>query len=157
MSEKQANKAAKKANGGKKKIGLFLLIGMIMGTVLAAPTLVVLGVGMIPTLVAWMWDRDPNKYAPLTVGGLNFCGTLLFMFDLWQGDNSFDQAIAIVSNPMSWMVMYGTACAGWAIYFVIPVGIASMVTYKAQFDIEAIEKERANLLEEFGEDLVKVD
>ena len=54
----------------KKKGGALTLILLIIpAALIVLPTSILFGVGMIPTIVAYVVDRDPDKSAPITVGG----------------------------------------------------------------------------------------
>ena len=50
---------------------LFAVPGLIMFT----PTTLVMLFGMAPTVIALVADKDPQKYAALTVGPLNFAAS----------------------------------------------------------------------------------
>ena len=71
---------------------------------------------MVPTLVAYIVDRNPLKYPSRTVGYLNFCGCLPYALRLWTGDHSVDAVIGILVDPFAWFAMYGAAAVGWLIY-----------------------------------------
>lgn len=142
---------------GQKKFGFLFLFSVCLIAIMAAPTAVLLAVGLLPTFVSWIWDRDPEKYAALTVGCLNLCGALIYVFELWQGSNSMNKAVAIMSDPMSWMVMYGAATAGWGVYFIVPSVTASILVLKAEHELKEIDNERQALQQEFGSDVYKAE
>lgn len=96
-----------------------LLILMPVGLIFL-PTTVLLAVGMIPTVVAYVVDRDPDKTAPMTVGGLNFAGVFAFAVSLWQAGHTMAALSRILTDPFAWLVMYGAAGLGWTLYYGIP-------------------------------------
>ncbi len=82
-------------------------VAPIIGLV-ALPTLLLLVVGMAPTLVAFfIVDRHPAKYVSRTVGYLNFAGCLPYALDLWRtgGVWDFDVLFGIIGDPISLLVM----------------------------------------------------
>jgi hypothetical protein len=76
MARKPKIKKAKKAGKSSSGQAVAWVVAPILGAV-AMPTLVLLMVGMLPTLVAFfIIDRHPAKYTTRTIGYLNFAGCL---------------------------------------------------------------------------------
>ena len=89
MAKKPAKKNAK---GPSKASGSLLawVVAPVLG-VIALPTVLLLVVGMAPTLVAFfIVDRHPSKYTTRAVGYLNFAGCLPYAIDLWRGGGVWD-------------------------------------------------------------------
>lgn len=131
---------------------LALLIGPA-ALVMASTTIVMLA-GMIPTMVAYVIDRDSKKPAAISVGGFNFCGCLPFAIDLIKaGDHGINRAFLTLAQPLSWMLMFGAAAVGWAFYFGVPPLIAGAEVAKAERRIEAMKKRKVALVQEWGPDV----
>ena len=56
-----------------KALIILTVVGLLVFTL---PTVLVLLVGMIPSFIAYATDRRKEKYKTLSVGCLNFLGTL---------------------------------------------------------------------------------
>jgi hypothetical protein len=96
------------------------------------PTTVLLLAGLIPTMVAYVIDRDPDKTAPMTVGALNFVGVVAFIISLWKAGHTMGALTKILTDPFAWLVMYGAAGAGWGLYYGIPPAVAAWIALRAE-------------------------
>jgi hypothetical protein len=136
---------------------ILLLVGLIGLLALALPTAIVFGVGMAPTLASFVVDPERPRYRTYSVSLLNLAGTVPFIIDLWAGTHSLHNALAIVYNVFSWLVMYGSAAAGWALTVAMP----SVVTigYNAWADkrITLNRQEQARLVQEWGPGVAEGD
>lgn len=106
----------------RKTITAFLLtatISAVLGA-LALPTLIVLGVGMIPALVAFAVDDTPSYAVFQTVAPLNLAGVIPSIFSLWEHGHTIQAAHGEVGNAYSLMTMYGGAGIGWMLTFMMP-------------------------------------
>ncbi|MBB6251328.1 hypothetical protein [Nitrospirillum iridis] len=117
---------------------------------LVMPTSVLTIIGMVPTIVAWIVDRDPDKPAAVTVGALNICGVMPFCIQLWQHGHTMDYAAGLLVQPVTWLVMYSAAAGGWLLYFGIPPLVAGWSVARDQALIRELAEERQALVEEWG-------
>src|SRR4051812_20233868 len=106
-----ATKVAGKAGGLLVTLALFL--GLIM-VIAALPLVVVIVAGMMPTAAVSVVDRRP-RYLTYTVGMLNFAGVTPFLLIVAKQDMTMIAAITKLADPLTWIVMYGAAAAGWLI------------------------------------------
>lgn len=140
--------AVQSASSAATRTILIAVIGG--GAVFILPSVMILGIGMTPTLAAMITDRRKEKYATLCVGCMNFTGVLPFMIELWTNDHSYDNAFRLIGEPFTWLVMFGAAAIGWAIYFVTP-GIAGMfIGMRADQRIQRLRRRQRDLVEEWG-------
>jgi hypothetical protein len=138
----------------KKKGGALTLILLIVpAALIVLPTTILFGIGMIPTIVAYVIDRDPDKSAPITVGGLNFCGCMPFAIDLWKHQHTIGAAAKVFADPLSWLVMYSAAAVGWGIYYGIPPMVAGMEVTRAEKRVEVLKQKKVALVQEWGPDV----
>ncbi|PWC50235.1 hypothetical protein ACHMW5_12460 [Azospirillum melinis] len=138
----------------KKKGGALTLILLIVpAALIVLPTTILFGIGMIPTIVAYVVDRDPDKSAPITVGGLNFCGCMPFAIDLWKHQHTIGAAAKIFADPLAWLVMYSAAAVGWGIYYGIPPLVAGMEVSRAEKRVEVLKQKKVALVQEWGPDV----
>src|SRR4051812_49622631 len=119
-------KRRKKSSNGMVTVLLILFpAGLVF-----LPSTILLAVGMIPTAVAYVVDRDPDKTAPMTVGGLNFVGVVTFLVNLWQAGHTMAALSKVLTNPFAWLVMYGAAGLGWSLYYRVTPPLAGWVTVR---------------------------
>ena len=116
----------------------------------ALPTVILLTVGMVPTIVAYIIDRHPMKYTSRTVGYLNFCGCLPYALRLWTGDHSVDAVIAILVDPFAWFAMYGAAAVGWLIHYATPPVVAAWMAVNHEIRQQALKSRQTELMNEWG-------
>ncbi|HSK39212.1 MAG TPA: hypothetical protein VK943_05550 [Arenibaculum sp.] len=136
-----------KKGGASGTVALVLLLPLVM---LFMPTALLMAVGLVPTMVAFIVDRDPDKTAPMTVGAMNFVGVMAFAISLWRTGNTLDGALALLADPFTWLGMYGAAGVGWALYHGIPPAVAMWIAVRAQAKITRIEGRQDELVEEWG-------
>lgn len=138
----------------KKKGGMLTLILLIIPAgLIVLPTTILFGIGMIPTIVAYVVDRDPEKSAPITVGGLNFCGCMPFAIDLWKHQHTLGAAAKIFADPLAWLVMYGASAVGWGLYYGIPPLVAGLEVARAEKRVEVLKGKKVALVQEWGPDV----
>ncbi|MEX2617862.1 MAG: hypothetical protein WD767_17370 [Alphaproteobacteria bacterium] len=121
--------------------------------VLAPSTVILLMVGMAPTIVALLLlDRHPLKYTSRTVGYLNFAGCLMYTLDLWKNSGfwDFSRLIEIISNPFSLLVMYSAAAVGWIILYLTPPVVASYLTVSFEMKETRYKARQKELVETWG-------
>lgn len=112
-------------------------------------------VGMVPTLVAFMIDRAPKKYAAFCVAGMNLSGVFPAVIDLWQGSNDIKAAMGTITNVFELTVMYAAAAFGWLIYMAIPPVVAALMAVAAQQRIMQLRASQRELINEWGQDIAQ--
>ncbi|MDX9859761.1 MAG: hypothetical protein RBS99_02480 [Rhodospirillales bacterium] len=125
-----------------------LVVGLIW---LSPATILVMVVGMPPTVVAWIIDRSYQKSASYCVAGMNFCGLFPYLMDLWMGANSMKAAAAVVTDVFALLVIYGAAAFGWMIYITIPPVVGTFLTVMAQRRVVQLRTLQRQIIDEWGE------
>lgn len=153
----QAKAAAAAKKGGKSKginkgVVLVILAALVP---FSLPTVVLVFFTMLPTLVAWIIEKGPNRYAFLCVGGLNFAGVFPYLFSLWFGVHTLDESFRMVTDPVMLSVAYGCAGIGWGLYGMMPPLVASYLASSSQRRIANLKAAQTKLVEEWGDDVVK--
>ena len=113
---------AKKAKS-KKKSGMvsFLMLTILLSLAFwHLPVATILLCGMAPTIVAYVIDMRPQKYAAMCVGCFNLCGITPFLQETYREHHSLAQVIQKMSDPYTWVVMFGAASVGWMMLFAMP-------------------------------------
>ncbi len=144
----------KQASGGS------VFTVMVVGTVLAIfalPLLIVFIAGMIPTAVAAIVDRDPEKLAAISVGPLNFAGTLPIILEVMQNGNDMGAMGIALGSPFSWLIMYGAAAMGWLLYMGLPAMTSNIVAKQAERQIEKLIERQRELVGEWGPEVAAGD
>jgi len=139
---------ANSASSAATRAIFFLILGVI--GLFTLPTILVMGIGMLPTLGALITDRRKEKYATLCVGAMNFTGVLPFMIQLWTEDHSYEHAFQVIAQPVTWLAMYGAAALGWAIYFVAPGIVGMFIGMRTEQRIQRLRRRQRDLVEEWG-------
>ncbi|MGB0671029.1 MAG: acyl-CoA synthetase [Rhodospirillales bacterium] len=138
---------------GKFKRIMWFMMTLTLLIMISLPTVVLLGIGLAPAMVAFIIDRSDQKYATFCVGGLNFCGVFPYLFDLWFGIHSIETALNIALNPFTLAVMYGSAAFGWMIYMAIPPVVSTFLTVMSQQRLQRLRARQRKLIEEWGEEV----
>lgn len=149
MAKSPPRKRGKKSKKKRGSMITFLLL-IMPAALVVLPTTILFGIGMIPTVVAYLVDRDPEKPAPITVGGLNFCGCMPFAIDLWKHHHTIPAAMKVFGDPLAWLIMYGAAAIGWAFYYGIPPLVAGNEISRSEKRIESLRMRKSQLVQEWG-------
>ncbi|WP_096701369.1 acyl-CoA synthetase [Magnetospirillum sp. 15-1] len=153
----RATAAAKKAGSGgavgiNKGVVLMVLAALVP---FSLPTVVLVGFGMLPTLASWASEKGPNKYAFLCVGGLNFAGVFPYLFSLWFGVHTLDEAFRMLTDPIMLMTAYGCSAIGWGIYAGMPPMVASYLAASSQRRVNNLKAAQKKLIEDWGDEVSK--
>ncbi len=151
-SDKKADKNAAKPRGGKWRT--------VAITVLAVPTILLAGlptlllcVGMLPTLVALVTDTDPRKSGAATIGFMNLAGVAPFIIDLWGSGQTMGNAIAILSTPSTWLVMFGAAGVGHLLLYAIPTATATLTLTRMESRLKILKEAIEQMKTTWGPDI----
>lgn len=134
---------------------LYLLIAVPIGLMIV-PTMIVLGVALVPTGVAFLLERRNGYYGGLTVGAMNLAGAAPFLGDLWFDGHTVEAALGIITNVFAWMSFYGAALFGWAIYSTTPSVIGTFMAMTAGRRIAAMREQQKELVQKWGPDVESV-
>ncbi len=126
---------------------------IIAATILSPPTVMVLWVGMIPTIVAFVVDRTPGRSAAVCVGAPNFAGVLPFLLQIWLQNHSAQAAEAVLTNVFALIVMYGAAAIGWILFAMVPSIVGASRNVMAQRRVAQLRARQKELIEEWGADV----
>lgn len=153
---KPAPRAAVK---GRKRPSLARQLGLgiaVIALIVAAlPSAVLLCFGMLPTMCAFMIDRAPQRYATRCVGILNFAGCWPYLLNLWKDGHHMVGAMQILLDPLAWLVIYGSAAAGWLCYLSFPAVAWALMDVFAGRRIANLRKEQRRLIEDWGDEVAK--
>lgn len=156
VAQARAAAAAKKGGGSGGGLNKGVVLAILAALVpFSLPSAVLIFFTMLPTLGSWATEKGPNKYAFLCVGGLNFAGVFPYLFGLWFGVHTFDEALRLVTDPMTLMVAYGCSAIGWGIYAAMPPMVASYLSASSQRRVNNLKAAQKKLVEEWGDEVAK--
>ena len=135
-----------------------LLALLFVGTLLTSlPTIIVALIGLLPTGVAFIIDRTEGKQNTQAVGWLNFAGIWPYLWILWTGEHTISRAMQLLSDVFAWLVMYGAASFGWAIFILLPPIIVQVLDLLAEKRVETLRENQKKIIEEWGKEVADVD
>lgn len=132
---------------------LWLILTAITLLVFAAASVLVIIVGMSPTLAAYIGDSSKGKNATICVAGMNFAGVFYEVLNLWFGQNTFSQSVDIVTDVFSLAVMFMSAATGWLLFMIVPPFVAQFVTIMNQRKVAQLRTNQRKLISEWGPEL----
>jgi hypothetical protein len=132
---------------------MVLMLSMISLIPFSIPTMLLMGAGMLPTLVAALTDRSPARYAWICVGGLNFAGLAPAMLKLWFGHHEITYAIHQVTDFRTLLLAYLAAGAGWMLYFGAPPVVMGIMMATTKRRAAALAVQMKKLEEEWGSEV----
>jgi len=152
MADKEAKpkQAApkKKGHGKAKFFGVVILLGLAMPFMLGSVLLLL--AALIPTYVAYMTDNCPEKTGATSVCAMNLAGAFPFLMDLWMKGQTPANALHILSDSSSWLVILGAAAVGQLIIYAVPQAIATMSLTHAEGRIKTLRKNLELLKDSWG-------
>lgn len=131
----------------------FALFCLALTSLLFLPSTVLVGACMIPTLVALMVDNSPQRAAWLTVGCMNFAGTIPSWFRLCETGHRLERAFELVLQPTTFLLAYGAAAVGWFIYLNITPFVAGIMVARGEKRLKDIEKRQKDIISKWGQDV----
>ncbi|MBO4520616.1 MAG: acyl-CoA synthetase [Alphaproteobacteria bacterium] len=155
LDDKQRQQNAKRKDSLLTTGFSFLILFPMMYLML--PTVIFLFLGMLPTLVALVVDSSSKsklKYKWLCIGGLNFAGSLPYLFRLWfSGNNTWDGAVEMFLSGMAFFIIYLTAFIGYLLYRYIPPVVLSFLELSDQRRVVNLREAQVKLIAKWGEEV----
>jgi hypothetical protein len=144
--------APTKKRGGKFSFFFFMILfGASVPFLL--PTLTLFLLGMLPTLVALVADKDRHKSSAAAVGAMNAAGITPFVIDLWSKGQTMENVFQILREPSSWLVMLGAAGVGQLIFFAVPQAVALLWLARSEARLKVLRKNLESLKDSWGADI----
>lgn len=143
--------AVKKEKNQKMPFSVRVAIFCLMVTaVVFFPTTVLFCGCMLPAFVAALVDNKADKTAGMTVGAMNFAGTLPAWLELWEMGGRIDHAIALLLQPKTLLLAYAAAAFGWMIYFQVPGLVSGILAKRGQKRLAEIDQRQQELVRKWG-------
>lgn len=148
---KGPEQGAPKPRSQASTVLVWVAIAFVVVVYFAIETVLFLSLAMLPTIVAYIIDRSPQKYATFCVGGMNFSGSFLYLMDLWAGERSVSSAMALITDVWTLLTILSAAAFGWMLFVAIPPVIATVLTVMAQRRLSLLRTTQLQLVQEWGE------
>ncbi len=128
-----------------------LAIALIVPLAILAPAMTLLiAVGLLPTVVAWVTRRPEQRYLVQTVGAMNVAAVVPAAFQLADSGPSSPGPAGVLLDPVVWAGLYGAAATGWGIYLTVPPLVQSFTRRSIDRQLRVIENRQRELVREWG-------
>jgi hypothetical protein len=157
MARKAAAKVAKGGaatavrNGGKAAT-LIIIVGTVLA-ITALPLCILFVVGLMPTLVAAIVDRDRERFLARAVAAMNLAGIVQPTLAVLHIGLNLASVEHVLADAQTWLVMYGAAAIGWLLTLGMPSIARIFVDIRAD-QMQRQLRDRADaLVKEWGEEV----
>jgi len=147
---KKMQKNSKVKYQRKRGMSVIMIIGVLLA-VLFLPTTIILGIGMMPTLVLLVIYMGRRKSKVITVGAMNFSGCSPYVFELWFSGQDIVNSLTILMDPKAIIVMYSAALVGYAIDWGLTEIVSGVMREKAKAQLKSMRKRQSELVDRWGE------
>ncbi|WP_374383822.1 hypothetical protein [Dongia sp.] len=130
---------------------MVIAIPVLLIALVFLPSAIVIGVGMIPTIVARVVDTSPGKRLTVTVGGFNLLGCLYFLHKIWAAGQGMGDIQPTLMNSFGWLSALVGAGVGWIVFGFMPVIIGKFAETQTALRLRSITKDQERLVEDWGE------
>lgn len=140
--------ASQNANAASSLIRIIaVVIGLIiLGT--SRYAFIFYSAAMIPSVISVFVDHHENRCSSATISTFNLIGVLPYIVNFWQNPTADVQDT--IYNVKVWVVIYGTALVGLALYWAIPYLVARFYVIKSSVHSTLIAAERDRICADWG-------
>ena len=114
------------------------------------PTILLIVIGMAPSIVAFIVDKRPGKVTARAIGYLNLAGCLPYAIKLWTSQNTITGVLSLVGEPSNLMIMYSSAAVGWMLNFIMTPIMTAYLAVQHEVKARAISNRQEQLIKEWG-------
>jgi len=142
-----------------RRHSLTWLQGLLCGGVvtLAAPSALLLGVLLGPTLLALSLDRQAGRPTARSVALCNMAASVGPLRTLWASGHSVAMAASLVTNVQILGQAWSAAAAGWLLAEAAPIAVRAVLEALSVSQIARLRAARSRLVEEWGLELEDED
>lgn len=139
------------AGGGKSGVKVALaMMAVALAIAFALPSVLLLVIGMAPTIVALGLEHGRTRGIGRSVGTLNLCGVAPYLGQLWIGDHGLVGLGALLAAADTWLFMYGAAGLGWLLCYSMPAAVAMYLGVRDERRVRQLRSRRQALVKEWG-------
>jgi hypothetical protein len=128
------------------------LSGLACGALVAiAPGIATVAAGLLaPGIIALKLDRDPGRPVARTILTCGLAGCVHPVITLWNTGQSFDTALAIVTDPTRLGLAWSAAAAGWLLTQITPLAVRAALEAAALARSARLRNARSRIAEAWG-------
>jgi hypothetical protein len=134
---------------------LATLVFLLPAAAVLLPTTLVIAVTMLPTLAAWLVDRQPGRALAVSVGLLNFAGSLPGILQVWINGHDVAAARWVLSDAGVWLAAYAAAAVGWLLFIVLPPMLRAFYARATARRIRALQRRQEQLEKDWGPEVAR--
>jgi hypothetical protein len=146
-------------SGEKKKSGGFgfklALAALAAGALSVIPLCLIALPGLMPSIAVFFADRGRPRYTSYTVAVMNFAGVFPFLLTALKHGLSLEASAAKLSDPFTWLVMYGAAALGWLTCALTPAIARFCLEIQAMQRRRTLESMAKAIVTEWGDEVAK--
>jgi hypothetical protein len=116
-------------------------------------TVLLVVVSMLPTGVAYLIDTNPRRYTTKTVGWTNFAGAVIVAMEMWTTDGTWTSTFDVLTDPVNWLIMLGSAGVGWALQSTVPGMVLRYLDISLEMRRRALHERQDEIEKEWGTDV----
>lgn len=109
--------------------------------------------GLLPGMIAMIVDQDPKHYISKIVLNYNGLGILPYLFKIFQSHNPNKEAIDMIIDPRTWMLIFAASGLGWLVYWIFPQAAIALQNLKLNLRTRQLEMELNRLYAEWGDEI----
>lgn len=123
----------------------------LLAMVFALPSFIIVGAGMIPTLVACLLRGDPEqKRDTIAIATLNLAGVLPVLAMLWSRGHTVNDALQLLGELLPWILMLGSAAFAVILQSVLPNAATSVMERTAEQRVRKLRGQQEKMAAEWG-------
>jgi hypothetical protein len=150
MAKAKSPKAGKSGRGG----GPLVLVGIGLGAGIlmsyALPTGLLLGLGLLPSLLAYAFDPVPGRPGARAVFFFNLSGLAPALAELWRAGQGVSGSLALLADWHTLGLAWGGAALGFLLKAGLPLAAGLSVDAQVRARRAVLDRRRAELMEEWG-------
>lgn len=132
-----------------------MLLLVALGSVFVPPTVIILGVGLVPTFVARFVNPNRIKGTVAAMTAFNLAGVVPVLGMLYQKGHTIEQAFSLLSDVYVWLLLYGGAGLAAFLLWGVPIAVQAGYEVQARTSVKRLEKRRSSLIEEWGGQIIE--
>lgn len=132
-----------------------MLLLVALGSVFAPPTVIILGIGLVPTFVARFANPNRIKGTVAAMTALNLAGIIPVLGMLYQKGHTIERAFILLGDVYIWLLLYGGAGLAAFLLWGVPIAVQAGYEIQARQYVKRLEKRRSRLIEEWGGQIIE--
>lgn len=133
---------------------IVLMLALLALVPFSLPTLLMIFVGMLPTIAAAFAERGSARQAWVSVGGMNFAGLSNWLINLWFGHHTLTYAVAQLRTVTPLLVAYAASALGWALYLAMPPLVNAVTSVTSKRRVIVLAAQQRKLIEQWGDGVI---